>query len=264
MQRMGIGLQLYTLRDHMAADPAGTLSKVAELGYEGVEFAGYFGTPAVELRALLDELGLKAIGSHVSLSNIRNNLFGEIEYLKTIGGQYLICPLVPNSERKTEEDWTRLFAYFQEVGAEVRKHGLQFGYHNHAFEFESRIGGQVAFDALYASTGADEVQAEMDVCWVQYAKQDPLDYIGRYTGRLPLLHLKDFNRSADNRMQTLELGQGEVNLPAVITASGAAGVKWLIIEQDSCQKPPLECVANSLRWLKQHYPVSLSKPEGDV
>ncbi|WP_135554013.1 sugar phosphate isomerase/epimerase family protein [Paenibacillus cymbidii] len=256
MQRMGIGVQLYTLRDNMAADLPGTLRQVAALGYEGVEFAGYFGRSAEELRALADEYGLKVIGAHVGLANLRNNLLGEIEFMKTLGGSYIVCPGVPLEERNTVEGWKKLFAFFRETGEEVRKHGLQFGYHNHAFEFDLQVDGAYAFDALYASAAPDAIQVEMDVCWVQAAGQDPLAYIRRYANRLPLLHLKDFSRNEDGSMKTLELGQGVVDLPGVIAASGEAGVKWLIVEQDNCQNPPLASIENSLNWLKQHYPVA--------
>ncbi|WP_274650910.1 sugar phosphate isomerase/epimerase family protein [Paenibacillus humicola] len=253
MRRMGIGLQLYTLRNELAQDFKGTLRKVAELGYEGVEFAGYGGIPADEMKSLLQELGLKAIGSHVGPAALRGSLQQEIDYLKTIGAQYLICPHVAAEERADEESWKRLFSLFEEVGAEAREQGLVFGYHNHAFEFESRIGGEFVYDALYASTKPESVQVEMDVCWVQFAGQDPLAYIPKYAGRLPLLHLKDFSKDEEGKMKTLELGQGVVNLPAVIQASSDAGVQWLIVEQDHCQNPPLESVASSLNWLKQHY-----------
>lgn len=272
MRKMGIGLQLFTLRDETAADFAGTLRQVAELGYEGVEFAGYGGLSADELKALLQELELKAIGSHVSLQSLRENLEGEIDYLKTIGGQYLICPYIGEDDRTTADDWKRIFAFFEEVGAEVKKQGLTFAYHNHSFEFELEIDGEFVFDAMYAQTSPDSVQVEMDVCWVKFAGQDPLTYIAKYAGRLPLLHLKDFSRDKDLieafneklaqqfghnkfniQMATLELGQGEVPLTDVIASASDAGVQWLVVEQDVCQIPPLQSVANSMNWVKQNY-----------
>ncbi len=252
MPAMGIGLQLYTLREDMAQDMEGTLRQVAAMGYEGVEFAGYFGRPAEQLRALLDEIGLKAIGAHVGLQEIREDLEGQIKYLQTIGGQYLVCPFVVESERSTATGWKNVISEFEQAGIHVRSQGLQFGYHNHAFEFNVQVDGEFAFDAVFSSTSPDNVQVEMDVCWIQYAGHDPVSYIHKYTGRLPLLHLKDF-RKGDDGMQTLELGQGIVDLPAVIHASADAGVKWLVIEQDNCTNPPLESVATSIRWLKSNY-----------
>ncbi|MBB3114762.1 sugar phosphate isomerase/epimerase [Paenibacillus phyllosphaerae] len=251
MRKMGIGLQLFTLRNETAADFAGTLRKVAELGYEGVEFAGYGGLSAEELKALLEETGLKAIGAHVSLDNLRNNLQGEIDYLKTIGAGYIACPWVSPEER-TLEDWKKNIAFWKETAAEVTKQGLVFGYHNHEFEFQESIDGQFVFDAIYAADPAN-IKVEMDVCWVKFAGQDPIAYINKYAGNLPLLHLKDFRKDEEGGMITLELGQGEVDLPAVVAAASEAGVQWLIVEQDNCQNPPLESVANSLNWVKQNY-----------
>ncbi|UNK18867.1 sugar phosphate isomerase/epimerase [Paenibacillus sp. N3/727] len=253
MRKMGIGLQMYTLRDETAQDFRGTLRKVAELGYEGVEFAGYGDIPAEEMKTLLQELGLKAIGSHVGLHLLREDLQKEIDYLKTIGAKYVMCPYVAPEEREDAEGWKNLFAFLEEVGAEARKQGLIFGYHNHAFEFEAEVDGEFVFDAMYSTTSPDAVQVEMDVCWIQFAGQDPLAYIPKYAGRLPLLHLKDFSKDAEGNMQTLELSQGSVDLPAVIKAASDAGTEWLIVEQDVCQNPPLQSVSNSLNWLKENY-----------
>ncbi|MBD0380773.1 sugar phosphate isomerase/epimerase family protein [Paenibacillus sedimenti] len=255
MARIGIGLQLYTLRDDMAQDMEGTLRQVATLGYEGVEFAGYFGKPAEQLKQLLDEIGLKAIGAHVSLDNLRNNLQGEIDYLLTLGAKYIICPGVFNEERQTAEQWLKLIAEFETFAAEAKKQGLQFLYHNHDFEFHVNIEGEFVFDAIYAKTGENAINVEMDVCWVQFAGQDPLAYIAKYAGRLPLVHFKDFSKDEDGKIITLELGLGNVDLKKVITAAEQAGVEWLVVEQDHCQKPPLTSVANSLNWVKEHYTI---------
>ncbi|MGO4275982.1 sugar phosphate isomerase/epimerase family protein, partial [Paenibacillus sp. TAF58] len=119
MGRLGIGLQLYTLRDDMEKDLEGTLRHVAKLGYEGVEFAGYYGKPAAELKQLLDELGLNAFGSHISLERFRNDLQGEIDYLKTIGAKYAICPYVGAEERDSVDQWKALIAECEALAVEI-------------------------------------------------------------------------------------------------------------------------------------------------
>lgn len=249
---MGIGLQLYTLRDDMEANFEETLRQVASLGYQGVEFAGYYGKSAEEIRDLLVKLNLTTIGSHVGFTRLRDNLDQEIEFLKIIGGKFIICPGIPAENRKTAEDWKQLFVFFEDIGSKVREQGLQFGYHNHWFEFDIQVDNHFAYDALFAATTSEAVQVEMDVCWIQYAGQDPLAYIKKYSGRIPLLHLKDYTVDEQNNRQTLELGQGQVQLKEVVAAAAEAGVKWLIIEQDQCQNPPLVSVANSLTWLINH------------
>lgn len=252
MRRMGIGVQLYTVRDDLAKDFRGTLRRIAELGYEGVEFAGYGGLPAEELKQLLDELNLKPIGAHVSLQNMRVNLDKEIDYLLAIGATYMICPYVAAEDRTDAEAWKSLFGFLSEAARKANEKGLKFAYHNHAFEFELKIGDQYVFDALYAAD-PERILVEMDAGWVQYAGLDTLQYIADYAGRLPLLHLKDFKGMIDNQINTVELGRGEIDLPAVIDAASEAGTEWLIVEQDRCQNPPLESVATSLKWLQDNY-----------
>ncbi|MGO4697451.1 sugar phosphate isomerase/epimerase family protein [Paenibacillus sp. 2TAB26] len=254
MKKMNIGLQLYTLREEMAIDFKGMLKKVAELGYEGVEFAGYGGLPADDLKALLDELGLKGFSSHLSLHALRADLQKEIDYLKAIGAQYMVCPyLFPEDRPKNADEWRTLFVELEQIGKEVQKQGLILGYHNHEFEFEGVVGDNNPFEAMFAETTPQAVQVEMDVCWVQFAGKDPLQYIDKYAGRLPLLHLKDYSLDDQRQMVTLELGEGVVDLPAVIQAGEQAGVEWLIVEQDFCQSPPLQSIEKSYAWLKRNY-----------
>lgn len=245
---MGIGLQLYTLRDETSQDFVGTLRKVAELGYEGVEFAGYGGLEASELKALLDELNLQAIGSHVGVDRLRDHLEEEAEFNKAIGSKYIICPYMPEELRG--DAWAEQFKLFAEVAEKLKAYDLEFAYHNHDFEITEHINGERVFDALFIQ--APGVKAEMDVCWVQVAGLNPLEYIKQYSGRLPLIHLKDM-RLTENGVQTVVLGEGEVDLPNVIKTAGEAGVQWLVVEQDTCQLPPLTSVGISMEWLRKNY-----------
>lgn len=252
MAKMGIALQLYTLRDVTANDFAGTLRRVAELGYEGVEFAGYGGLSPEEMKALLAELSLKAVGSHVGLARLKDNLDEEIAMNVAVGSKYIVCPWLSETDRR-EPELQNTLKLFNEVAAKLAEHGIQFGYHNHAFELQEKVGERWLFDEIFARTPAEQVKVEMDVCWVTVAGQDPVAYISKYAGRLPLIHLKDIRKEADGKVLTVELGQGDVDLPAVIEAAGKAGADWLIVEQDHCQNPPLESVANSMSWLKANY-----------
>ncbi|MBD2847241.1 sugar phosphate isomerase/epimerase [Paenibacillus sp. IB182496] len=254
MEKMGIGLQLYTLRDDLARDFAGTLRVVAEMGYEGVEFAGYGNLSADDMKKLLDELGLKAVGSHIALKRLDDDIAGEIAYLKTIGAAYGIVPHLAEADRADEATWEKTIARLSAHAAEFAKHGLKLGYHNHAFEFELKLDGEYVFDAIYSKTSPDQLVVEMDLGWVQYAGEDPLAYIAKYEGRLPLLHLKDFRKAAPGEpIDTVELGEGDLNLPALIEAAGAAKVEWIIVEQDRCANPPLQSVRTSREWLKSNY-----------
>ncbi|GGD49434.1 sugar phosphate isomerase [Paenibacillus nasutitermitis] len=251
---MKIGLQLYTLRDVLSHDFNGTLREVAAMGYEGVEFAGYGGASAEEMRDLLQELGIEAFGSHVSLQRLEENLEEEIAFLKTVGASYVICPYLTAEQLSGGEAfWKELFRKFAAIGERLKQEGLQFAYHNHDFEFAGKIGGEFIFDAMYSHVDADLLKVEMDIGWVQYAKQDPLAYIAKYKGRLPLLHLKDFRQQeTGGAIDTVELGQGDLALNDIIAAAQQADVKWLVVEQDTCANPPLDSVRTSINWLKEN------------
>lgn len=255
MKRMGIGLQLYTLRQETANDFEGTLRQVAAMGYEAVEFAGYGGMPAQDMQKLLKELGLQTIGSHIPLKRLQQALDEEIDYLQTIGGRYAICPWLAPEDRSGTQAWQRLFAHLNAIGSRVRSRGLMLAYHNHDFEFHDRIGEQTVFDALFASVRPDDLQVELDTGWVQYSGFDPVSYLATYAGRTPLVHLKDYLRDSDTGtgIPTVELGKGELPLMSIIGAASDAGAEWLIVEQDRCVKPPLESAAESMEWLKANY-----------
>lgn len=249
---MKLGLQMYTLRDDTEKDFEGTLRQVAGMGYEGIEFAGYGDAPAEAMRDLLQELGLEAFGSHVSFQRLQENMEEEIAYLKTVGARYVVCPYFTEEQHSGGESfWRDIFKQFTEFGERLRKEGLQFAYHNHDFEFASRMDGEYIFDAMYSQVAADLLKVEMDIGWVQYSGQDPLAYIAKYKGRLPLLHLKDFRKGEPGaEIDTVELGQGDLALNDIIAAARQADVEWLIVEQDHCANPPLDSVRTSIEWLK--------------
>jgi sugar phosphate isomerase/epimerase len=246
-----VGIQLFTLREETAKDMAGVLRKVAELGFTGVEFAGYSDIPADEMNYMLKELDLTAIGSHVRYPLLVDNLEKEMDYICNIEGSYLVCPNIPVDDRK---DWDRHFTFFDRIAKSALARGIQFAYHNHQFEFENQYNGQEVFDALCDLLPSDLMKLEQDTAWVRYVKRDPAEYLGRFAGRTPLIHLKDFTYSENDGMNTLELGRGIVDLPSIIETAAETGVEWLIVEQDICINPAMECVETSVRWLRDHYP----------
>lgn len=256
---MKIGLQLYTLREELKNDFIGTLHEVAKLGYKGVEFAGYGGLSAAELKRALTALGLEAAGSHVSYDRLTTALDEEIAYNRIIGNRYINVPWLDPAHRQNDETWNRVFAELAQIGERLRQEDMILCYHNHDFELRERANGQAALDALYSAVDPDLLQVELDACWVYHAGYDPVEYIRRYSGRLPIVHFKDMRKKADGGADTVELGQGEVGLPAIAAASAEAGVEWLVVEQDHCQNPPLESVANSMKWI-----IEFSKQQGGI
>lgn len=244
-----LGLQLYTLRDLLEEDFKGTLAKVAELGYQGVEFHHFYGHSAEEVKAMLDEYGLEVLGTHVQYTSLLEDLDSVIAYHKGIGNKNIVVPYLSEEQRSS---WPQIFTNLQEIGSRLKQEGLVLLYHNHDFELTEKIGGRTALDALYDSVPADVLLAELDTCWIHFAGYSPIEYIQAYEGRLPIVHWKDVKRKEDGSPLTVELGQGEVDVAAVGDAAEQAGVEWIVVEQDICTNPPLESIEASLNWIKQY------------
>lgn len=241
-----LGLQLYSLRDLAQDDFVGTLKKVADIGYDGVEFAGYGGLSAQELRRVTGDLGLEPVSSHVQLSDLESNLGQVIEYGQELGLSYVVCPYFPEDKRQTLDDYRRLADTMNQIGQEISRAGMSLAYHNHAFEFV-QFDNQYALDALYALTDARFVQAELDIYWVAYAGLSALEYVERYADRSGLLHVKDMTK--DDERFFAEVGTGRLDIPSILRTAKAGGVKWYLVEQDVTRRDPLESVTMSYRYL---------------
>lgn len=218
-----IALQLYTVRDEMAKDFDGTLAKVAEIGYRYVEFAGLYNRKAEDVRKTLDKLGLKACSAHVSFEG---DLAPLIHDAKTFGYSYVNCPYLP-AEQRTPEGYRALLKRLTDAAAKLKEHGLTVCYHNHSFEFDKLADGTRGIDTLFNNTG---LHSELDVYWVQHGHDEPVAWIRKLAGRVPLLHIKDMERGPERKFT--EVGTGILDMKAIVAAAPAAGVKYLIIEQD--------------------------------
>ncbi|CAM4173990.1 sugar phosphate isomerase/epimerase family protein [Lederbergia lenta] len=246
MRTIPVAVQMFTLREESEKDFAGTLKKVAELGYDGVEFAGYGGLPVTEVRALLDELGLKAASSHVPLDDLKNDLARVIEDQKVLGSQYIVCPyLLP--DQRSEEDYQALIPFLEKAGETCRTEGITLCYHNHDFELERLSDGRTALESIFDDTSANNVQVEPDVYWLTKAGENPVEWIKRYQDRTPLIHLKDM--TVDEEQFFAELGTGGVDIEAVLEAGKEIGVSWFVVEQDATRRTPFESIEISINYL---------------
>ena len=248
-KKLPVALQLYTVRDKTAQDFAGTVRQVAQMGYNSVEFAGTGGLSAPALKALLDELNLKAVGPHLAIDLLTGELEAQLDYFAELGAPYITCPYLPEPYRAPEQ-FAETCALFNRIGQTCQSRGMQFCYHNHAFEFEARIGDKTLFDALYDNTNPELVKGEVDVYWVQFAGHDPAETIAARPGRFPLIHLKDM--TAGDEPTFAEVGEGIIDMHAIFAASQANGATWYIVEQDRCQRPSLESaklsIDNLIKW----------------
>lgn len=244
MAKLPIAVQLYTLRDIMPKDVPGTLRAVAELGYDGVEFAGLHGTPPGELRAILDNLGLKVCSAHVALNLLEGDLAREIDTYQMLGCQLLVVPWIGEGLRG---DFAALGAALNRIAVGVRAAGMRLAYHNHNFELREQ-GGKTGLDVLVETTDPTAVGFELDCGWVHKAGRDPLTQMRRLAGRLPVIHVKDVAADGD----WAEVGQGVIDYTPIVAAAPSLGVEWLIVEQDTTKRPPLESIGMSIKWLREH------------
>ncbi|MBS4202691.1 sugar phosphate isomerase/epimerase family protein [Lederbergia citrea] len=256
MTNIPVAVQMYTLRDESAEDFAGTLKRVADLGFDGVEFAGYGGLPVKRVRELLDELGLKAASSHVPLEDLQNDLARVIEDQKILGSNYIVCPyLLP--DQRSEEDYQSLIPFLEQAGKTCREAGITLCYHNHDFELERLSDGRTALEAIFDYVNPENVQTEFDIYWLTKAGEKPVEWINRYKNRTPLVHLKDM--TTDEEQFFAELGTGGVDLEAVLNIGEEAAVQWWVVEQDVSRKTPFESIEISMNYLKTKLPYLSNK-----
>jgi sugar phosphate isomerase/epimerase len=245
------GLQLYSVREELARDFAGTMRSIAQMGYCTVEFASYYDIPALQMKAILTETGLIGVSSHLSLKELLSDLYGLIEYSLIIGASYIVIPYILPEQFIDDKQFEELVANLTWIGAELKRYGLQLAYHNHSHEFE-QLGGKFLLERLINSISADLLKLEIDVAWMAKAGVDPVTYLPLFKGRIALLHIKDIDREGN----ITEVGNGILNFPAIYAAAIAAGVKDYFVEQDTSRHPLLSAQMN-LNYLRD---VGIAQP----
>lgn len=263
-----IAVQLYSVREDMQNDFEGTLKKVKEMGYEGIEFAGLFDKSAAEIKKMCDEIGLIPISAHVPFVNMINNPC-LLETYKEIGCEYVVIPYLTEEYRPGTDKFIEVIEGAKMLGEKAKALGMTMCYHNHDFEFD-KIDGKYALDVLYESVSDEVLKTELDTCWVNIGGENPAEYILKYSGRSDILHLKDFVGSKSENMYALigidegeekdtggkfefrPVGSGVQDFPAILSAAEKAGTKWVVVEQDepSMGLTPLESIKKSIDYLK--------------
>ena len=250
MARIPIALQLYTVRDQFAEDPAGALKAVAELGYEGVEGNPPRGVSPGEFRKMVEDAGLALIGGGVGVGELLEDAEGVAARCREMGIKHLMTG-IGGELHAAKGDWRSVAELLKKACLAASRAGLVICYHNHAFEFEQKVDGIYGFDFLFDVAGPGIMAAELDTYWVHTGGEDPAAYIRKYAGRLPRLHIKDRAPAPqDQECPFAEVGHGILDWDAIFREAQDAGVEWYVVEQDRCTRPPLEAAGMSLRYLR--------------
>ena len=243
-----IGLQLYTVREIFQPDPMGTLEKIAKIGYREVEYGGggYDKMDHAALRKTMDRLGLTSPSIHLGYEALAADFDGSVKMAKTLGADTVIVPFMGEPHR-TADGWKKAVADFNRYAERLKKAGLDFGYHNHDFEFTVKPGGTSLFDTLVADGDPALVKIELDLFWAIAAGEDPKAIIARLPGRIYAYHVKD--RTADGKMTSV--GKGVVDFADIFTLNGTAGVKHFYVENDESPAPYLPDIQTSFTTLSR-------------
>ncbi len=252
-----LGVQLYTVRDLMGKDPEGTLKAIAAIGYKEVEVLR---ASAAKVSPMAKALGLNPISMHIGVTvPDAADTAALIKEAQSQGVKYIVLPyLMPNQRGGGAPFYQDLGAKLNVFGAELKKAGLVLCYHNHGFDYEPVADGRRALDVLMSASDPDLVKLELDVFWVSVSGNDPVALIKQYENRTALLHLKDKVKGFAPQTQETKvppttftpLGQGAVDIPAVIAAGQAIGVAHYFVEQDHAQGSPIDALKASYGYLR--------------
>jgi sugar phosphate isomerase/epimerase len=253
MKTHQIAAQLYTVRDFAKtpAEIALTLKKIRAIGYEAVQISGLGPISEKELLAMLNGEGLACCATHEDGNTILNEPQRVVEHLNKLG-----CPLTAYAwpggiKFDTLPDVKEFAARLNAAGKVLHEAGQILCYHNHHIEFR-HLAGKPILEILFAETDPRYLQGEPDTYWVQHGGGDPVAWCERLKNRLPILHMKDYTVTTDNKATFAEIGNGNLNWPRIIAAAEAAGCKWFCIEQDTCPGDPFDSLKQSFEYTRDN------------
>ncbi len=251
MSHSCIAVQMYTLREFAKTptDIAKTLAKVKTLGYEAVQVSGFGPCEATEVAKILEGEGLICASTHTSLERLEEKLDEFIEEHHLWGCKHTAIASMPK-EYHTPDGILTFASKADEIGNKLAQAGIVLSYHNHNFEF-AKVGDKTWLEILYDNTDPKNLQAELDTYWVQSGGGDPAEWILKYPGRMQMMHVKDMVIGPDGQ-RFAEIGEGNLNWPAILSAAKDAGVEWYCVEQDDCYgRDPFDCLKTSLENLHE-------------
>ena len=273
-KKLPVGIQVYGLRDLLENTPENfksVMTKVKEMGYDGVELAGLYGLEPEFVKKTLDEVGLTPISAHVAFQEMMDDIDKVIADYSVIGVKYLVMPYMAEEYRPANPAGFKEFLpLLNEVGEKIHKAGMTFLYHNHDFEFVKLENGKWGYDQMFDAIPAENLQSELDTCWCDVATGEAPEFIKKYTDRIPVVHLKDYIKKGEvKNMYKLigideeesagdtgyfgfrPVGFGQMIWEPVLAAAMEANAQWVIVEQDEhYELEPLECARRSREYLR--------------
>ena len=267
-----VAVQVYSVRDSAEANLADTLRKIKEMGYDGVEFAGLYGYAPEYIKGLIDALELIPVSAHIPLDEMLADPHKTFAAYQTIGVKFAAVPYVTPERRPGAEKFFETIDDIARIGAIAKQYGITLLYHNHDFEFR-KVDGEYGLDILYSRVPKDYLETELDTCWVNVGGEIPAEYIAKYAGRTPVVHLKDFymtgnlpkhlyqligineGEAEEDTESTFEFrpaGHGMQDMPAILAAAEAAGAQYVVVEQDepSMGLSRMDSIKTSREYLK--------------
>ena len=254
---MKIGLQLYSVRDKMEEDFEGTLKAVAEMGYDCVEFAGFYDRSAEEIKAMLDKYGLEAVSVHQGLDFMLEKGKENIDFIKKLGVKYAAIPWMEREYHKGGEGYAKTLEKIKKLSKEIKESGIELLYHNHEMEY-NLYEGKPLIDWFFDTLDKDIINPEFDLGWVKFAGYDPCGYLKNYSDRCSVIHLKDFvvkyeGTAPDDhrRMIGKSIGTGVQDVKAIMKAAEEAGAEIAIVENENGENiGSLDMAKESCAYLK--------------
>jgi len=243
-----VGIQLYTVRNEMLADAAGTLKQLAQIGYKELESARsqkglYYGLEPKEIKKITQDLGMTLRSGHV---HIDEDWDRTVAAAVETGQDYLICSSLP-SEGQTVSNYERVADMFSKAAEDCKKAGLIFGYHNHEYEFD-KDNGKVLYDVLLEKTDPEMVKMEMDLGWAILTGNDPVAYFNKYPGRFPLWHLKDMDKT---KLESTEFGKGAIDIKKMLQNADKSKMKYFFVEQEEYSGAAMDSVKHNYNYLQK-------------
>jgi sugar phosphate isomerase/epimerase len=257
-----ISVQLYSVRDDMAKDAAGTIAGLAKMGFKNVEGFGLdkgsiFGMPVADFKKILTKNGVLMPSCHTFLSKEMFDAAGKpaegftklLDDASVLGVKYVIHPWI-FPEMRTTETIKQIVGWMNSGGQLAQKRGISLAYHNHDFEFTTRADdGRLLYEVLLQELDSKVTKLQMDLYWVQKANYQPTDWLNLYPNRIKLFHVKDM--AADEKHETIEVGDGIIDFQKIFNVGMKQGVEYYVIELEHYLTTPMQGIEKALKGLKK-------------